>query len=140
MRAPTHITVMLFDSKGQRPQIELLDDVWRLCGCFQAVATIRAMGQAMRDRSGYLLRWKGLAKMRWVTRVATDRAFGSIRIRRWLGRLDNIGGRRLGRRGGIFACFGQLFFQLPDCLCGVSVCLLQLCETRLHLLQSLLQF
>ena len=38
-----------------------------------------------------------------------------LALRRWrLGRLDDVGGRGLGRGGGILACRGELLAELGD--------------------------
>jgi hypothetical protein len=96
MRTPTRIALVFLDGKGQRVEIDLLDDAWGLRGGLQRLATVRTTSQVMGDSGGQLLWSKGGAKMRGVSRLGAWGTVGSVGIRLGLGGLDNIRRRRFG--------------------------------------------
>ena len=61
-----------------------------------------------------LLGWERETLVFGVPGLSADTAFVLPRRRWWLGGLDDIGGRRLGRGGGILACRSELLLQLSD--------------------------
>ena len=99
---PAGMTVMFFNREGYGIEIDLLDNPWWFGRRLQGLTTIRAMGQAMRERARDLVSSKGNAEMRRVSRLAADGPIGLVGIGRGLVGLDDVRRGRFRRRGGIF--------------------------------------
>jgi hypothetical protein len=126
---------MLFDRQRHLMDLDLLDDARRGGGGLQAVSATRAEVEEVIVRSAVdLFGWKRDTLVFGVSGLSTDAAL-VLALQRWrLGRLDDIGGRGLGRRRGILARRGELRLQLRDGaledielrLQGLELCLLGL--------------
>jgi hypothetical protein len=93
--------------------LDLLHDAWRAGGRLQAVAAGGA--QFQRIAVAAAVEQFGGKELPQVTRMAglaAAPAFAGAVGRRGLGRLNQIGGRRLGGGRGIFAGLRQLFLEL----------------------------
>src|ERR1700730_200165 len=138
--APPRVTAMLFDRQRHLMDLDLLDDARGGGGGLQAVSAAGAEEQDVVVRSAVdLLRWEQDTLVFGVSGLSTDAAL-VLALRRWrLGRLDDVGGRGLGRGRGVLRGRGELCLQLGEGnLEGLQLRLLGL-ELRLEGVQLRLQ-
>ena len=114
--APGRMTAVFVDLHGHVEDVNLLDDLDRFgIGQVQMAAAAGAGVEEVvgGDRGEHLGR-EELALVRGMSRLAAALASRLAGRRLRLGRLDDVGGRRLGRVGGVLQGRGELLLQLLD--------------------------
>jgi hypothetical protein len=104
---------MLLDAHGRVVNLDLLDNPGDMRVLPQWAGTAGADVEGMYDRVGDLLGRKGRAVVFGMSGLSADGSGSRAEGRRACG-LDDIGGGRLGRCGGILACGGELLPELRD--------------------------